>query len=56
MSSESFPYDVFLSHSAKDKAVVRPLGERLWQAGLNFAGICGVESGVESIAPLAQER
>jgi hypothetical protein len=24
-----FPYDVFLSHSAKDKAVVRPLAERL---------------------------
>ncbi len=27
--SESFDYDVFLSHSAKDKAVVRPLAERL---------------------------
>jgi hypothetical protein len=24
-----FQYDVFLSHSAKDKAVVRPLAERL---------------------------
>ena len=24
-----FPYDVFLSHSAKDKAVVRSLAERL---------------------------
>ena len=24
-----FSYDVFLSHSAKDKAVVRPLVERL---------------------------
>ena len=24
-----FRYDVFLSHSAKDKAVVRPLAERL---------------------------
>jgi len=23
-----FQYDVFLSHSAKDKAVVRPLAER----------------------------
>jgi len=33
MPSE-FPYDVFLSHSAKDKAVVRPLTERLWQDGL----------------------
>mgnify|MGYP003346446100 CR=1 FL=1 len=29
MSAEVFPYDVFLSHSAKDKAVVRPLAERL---------------------------
>ena len=29
-----FPYDVFLSHSAKDKAVVRPLAERLLQVGL----------------------
>ncbi|MBI4663068.1 MAG: toll/interleukin-1 receptor domain-containing protein, partial [Verrucomicrobia bacterium] len=26
--------DVFLSHSAKDKAVVRPLAERLWADGL----------------------
>ena len=34
MSTETFPYDVFLSHSAKDKAVVRPLAERLRQDGL----------------------
>ena len=34
MSAEAFPYDVFLSHSAKDKAVVRPLAERLRQDGL----------------------
>ena len=27
----TFPYDVFLSHSSKDKAVVRPLAERLRQ-------------------------
>ena len=26
---EQFQYDVFLSHSAKDKAVVWPLAERL---------------------------
>ena len=32
--SDQFPYDVFLSHSAKDKAVVRPLAERLRQNGL----------------------
>ena len=30
-----FQYDVFLSHSAKDKAVVRPLAERLREDGLN---------------------
>ena len=29
-----FKYDVFLSHSAKDKVVVRPLAERLRQDGL----------------------
>ena len=28
---DEFPYDVFLSHSAKDMAVVRPLAER-WRA------------------------
>jgi hypothetical protein len=31
---DSFRYNVFLSHSAKDKAVVRPLAERLRQDGL----------------------
>jgi hypothetical protein len=31
---EEFQYDVFLSHSAKDKSVVRPLAERLRQDGL----------------------
>ena len=31
---DGFQYDVFLSHSAKDKAVVRPLAERLRQDGL----------------------
>ena len=30
--SENFQYDVFLSHSSKDKAVVRPLAERLRNA------------------------
>ena len=34
MSAEVLHYDVFLSHSAKDKAVVRPLAERLRQDGL----------------------
>ncbi|HEY2169410.1 MAG TPA: TIR domain-containing protein [Candidatus Angelobacter sp.] len=31
---ESFQYDVFLSHSSKDKPVVRPLAERLRKDGL----------------------
>ena len=31
---DDFPYDVFLSHSAKDKAVVRPLAERLRADGV----------------------
>jgi TIR domain len=31
---ENFQYDVFLSHSAKDKEVVRPLAERLRHDGL----------------------
>jgi hypothetical protein len=32
--SEQFPYDVFLSHSSKDKPVVRALAERLRENGL----------------------
>jgi len=32
--SEIFLYDLFLSHSSKDKAVLRPLAERLRQDGL----------------------
>ena len=31
---DEFPYDFFLSHSAKDKAVVRPLAERLRADGV----------------------
>ena len=34
MSTEPFPYDVFLSHSAKDKPVVRDVAERLKKDGL----------------------
>jgi hypothetical protein len=37
MSEPTLPYDVFLSHSAKDNAVVRPLAERLRQEGLPAA-------------------
>ena len=35
-SEQGFQYDVFLSHSAKDKAVVRSLAERLRQDGLEM--------------------
>ena len=31
---DEFPYDVFLSHSKKDKAVVCPLAERLRADGV----------------------
>jgi hypothetical protein len=34
---DEFQYDVFLSHSARDKAVVRPLAERLRQDGLKVS-------------------
>ena len=33
MNTESFAHDVFLSHSAKDKAVARSLAERLREDG-----------------------
>ncbi len=32
---QEFQYDIFLSYSAKGKAVVRPLVQRLWQDGSN---------------------
>ena len=32
--ADDFKYDVFLSHSAKDKAVVRAVAERLRGGGL----------------------
>ena len=31
---DDFTFDVFLSHSSRDKAIVRPLAERLRQDGL----------------------
>ena len=34
MNDSAFPYDVLLSHSAKDKAVVRAVAERLRKDGL----------------------
>ena len=32
--ADDFTYDVFLSHSLKNKAVVRAVTERLWADGL----------------------
>ena len=43
---DDFPYDVFLSHSAKDKAVVRPLAERLRADGATKFGTRNAESGI----------
>ncbi len=42
--AEVFQYDVFLSHSAKDKAVVRDVAERLRSDGLKvwFDGRAGL--------------
>ena len=34
---DEFPYDVFLSHSAQDQAVVRPLAERLRAYGVKHS-------------------
>jgi hypothetical protein len=34
MNEPAFPYDVFLSHSAKDKAVVFPLAKQSRAGGL----------------------
>ena len=34
MNDSAFPYDVFLSHSAKDKAVARTVAEGLRKDGL----------------------
>ena len=40
MSEPTFTHDVFLSHSAKDKAVVRPLAERLRKDGRQGKAEC----------------
>ena len=37
MPTGELPYDVFLSHSAKDKAVVRDVAERLKKDGVQKA-------------------
>ena len=62
MSDAAFTHDVFLSHSAKDKAVVRPLAERLRQDGPFKFGIRNSEFGIAQAGtfrfrdPLNQER
>ena len=42
--NQEFSHDVFLSHSAKDKPVVRPLAERLRQDGLKVGSMSGCSS------------
>ena len=44
MSTEAFTYDVFLSHSAKDKDVVRALGQRLKDDGREFGSMNGTSN------------
>jgi subtilisin family serine protease/alpha-tubulin suppressor-like RCC1 family protein len=65
MNSNAFPYDVFLSHSAKDKPVVRPLAERMRQDGLKVPSAFGLRTSDFGFAqpgsfrfryPLHQER
>ncbi len=48
--SNDFQHDVFLSHSAKDKAVVRPLAERLRKDGVK---VWFDEWGLKPEVPLA---
>src|ERR1035438_3076995 len=52
-----FHYDVFLSHSAKDKAVVRPsslsasIGERIPRTNWRFAPLNPVRTGSPAVLP-----
>jgi hypothetical protein len=52
MGDAAFPYDVFLSHSAKDRAVVRPLAKRLRQDGLK--GPCNFGFRISDLRNLAR--
>ena len=52
MSTEAFPHDVFLSHSSKDKAAVRPLAERLRADGVK---VWFDEWVLEPVVPLAHQ-
>ena len=53
---DEFQFDVFLSHSAKDKAVVRPLAERLRKDGVLTASQPSTFNPQPTCAPLNQER
>jgi hypothetical protein len=48
--TESFTYDVLLRHSLKDKAVVRPLAERL-RVTRRFSIRCGACPSPISLSP-----
>ncbi len=51
MNEAPHTHDVFLSHSAKDKAVVRPLAERLRQDGLKVPSRFGLRISDFGFAP-----
>jgi hypothetical protein len=53
---DAFQYDVFLSHSAKDKAAVRPLAERLRKDRLRNNSQPSTLNPQPACAPLNQER
>ena len=48
--AETFTYDVFLSHSAKDKATVRKLAKRLKKDGLRVLGNGTIDRGLHVVA------
>ena len=49
---EEFQYDVLLSHSAKDKTVVRPLAERLPRGNKSRQGRKNGSDVVRFLSPL----
>ena len=53
---DEFQFDVFLSHSAKDKVAVRPLAERLRQDGRQSGSQPSTFNPQPTSAPLNQER
>jgi hypothetical protein len=53
---QDFQYDVFLSHSAKDNAVVRPLAERLRRDVLLTDSQPSTLNPQPACAPLNQDR